>query len=151
MEITHSTTVDIVGSVAAVQAAVSDRESLRCFEGELDLPIVGRRSQAVFTTPGVEFSCTGDAWSVSGSWQFEGDGGGRVRARLEVSCRVTESLAREAVDAYRSRSPLPIRTDADAILRRLVEDLFREKLATDVDAYRRRVESMLLPRRVSEP
>jgi hypothetical protein len=146
MELTHSTTVDLRASVAAVHAALSDRESLRCFEAELDLPIVGRRSQAVATTPGTEFSCTGETWSVSGSWQLDGDGPGRVRARLEVSCRVADALACEAVDAYRSRSPLPIRTDADAILRRLVEDLFREKLAADVEVYRRRVESMLAER-----
>jgi hypothetical protein len=143
MEINHCTTVHLSGSIAAVHAALSDRDCLGWFGEELDLPIVGRRRQTVSTTPGVDFSCTGDAWSVSGSWRLEGDGGDHVRARLEVRCRVAESVAREAVDAYRSHSPLPIRTDADAILWKLVEDLFREKLAGDVDAYRQRVEAML--------
>jgi hypothetical protein len=151
MELGHSTTVDLAGSLAAVQAVLSDPESLRCFEQELDLPIVGRRSQTVVTTAGVEFCCAGDLWSVSGCWRLDADDGGRVWAELEVSCRVAESLAREAVDAYRSRSPLPIRTDADAILGRVVEDLFREKLAADVEAYRRRVESLLLTSTLPRP
>lgn len=145
MELGHSATLELAGSLAAVHAAVSDPESLRCFEQALDLPIIGRRSQTVLTTAGVEFSCAGDLWSLSGSWRFDAHADGRVRAELDVSWRVAESLAREAVDVYRSRSPLPIRTDADAILRRLVEDLFREKLAADVETYRRRVASILAP------
>src|SRR5262245_13608179 len=143
MEFGQSTTVDLAGSLSVVQAVLSDPESLRCFEQELDLPIVGRRTQTVVMTAGIEFCCAGDLWSVSGSWRLAADDGGQVRGELEVSCRVAESLAREAVDAYRSRSPLPIRTDADAILRRVVEDLFREKLTADIEAYRRRVEWLL--------
>jgi hypothetical protein len=143
MELGQTVHVDLAGSLAAVQAVLADLESLRGFEQEREFPVLGRRSQAVVTEPGLEFSCTGQLWSVRGSWRLEPDGGRRVRGELRVSCRVAESLVREAVDAYRSRSPLPIRTDADTILGRVVEDLFREQLAADVEAYRRRVASLL--------
>jgi hypothetical protein len=144
MELGHTARVELAGSVAAVRAVLADPESLLGFSAQpLDLPILGPRDQTVVTTPGADFSCAGALWSVSGTWRLEPDGGSRVRAALEVSCRVADALAREAVDAYRSRSPLPIRTDADAILGRLVEDLFREKLAADVDAYHRRVAALL--------
>jgi hypothetical protein len=141
--------IELAGPLAAVRAVLADPDSHLCLAGQtLDLPILGRRSQTVQLDVDVadhciEFSCAGDLWSVSGRWRLETDGGEHVKATLEVECRIAEELRRQAVDEYRSRSPLPIRTDADAILGRLVEDLFREKLGTDVAAYRQRVAELV--------
>ncbi len=161
--------MELAGSLASARAVLSDPGSFLCFPGisrpsaedaarftqDLDLPVLGSRSQTVVLAvrdegadPGsacVAFSTSGDLLSVSGCWRLEA-GDGRVRAELTVECRVAEELRRQAVDEYRSRSPLPIRTDADAILTRLVDDLVREKLEQDVATYRQRVAELLARR-----
>lgn len=161
--------MELAGSLASVRAVLSDPGSFLCFPGisrpsaedaarfaqDLDLPVLGRRSQTVVLAvddagadPGsacIAFSSSGDLLSVSGRWRLEpGDEG--VRAELAVECRVADELRRQAVDAYRSRSPLPIRTDADAILTRVVEDFFQARLEQDVATYRQRVAELLARR-----
>jgi hypothetical protein len=161
--------VNLPGSLAAARALLADPASFLCFPGlsrpstaeaawfehDVDLPILGRQAQAVVLAvdeapaePGsacIVFSASGALVSVSGRWRLE-NGAAGVRAELALECRVAEDVRRQAVDAYRSRSPLPIRTDADAILTRLVDDLFHEKLEQDAAIYRRRIAALLEPR-----
>ena len=111
---------------------------------ELDLPIVDRREQIATLTVGRagarrphgantrggdargrnrrgaarRFSVRGPLVSIAGCWQLEPAEGG-VRARLTLRYDIAEPLRTEAVNTLRSRSPLPIRTDADAILEAL--------------------------------
>jgi hypothetical protein len=49
-----------------------------------------------------------------------------LRATLAVECEPSDMLVERAMNELRSRSPLPFRTDADAILRRAVLDAFDE-------------------------
>ena len=56
---------------------------------------------------------------------------------------VGAALKEQAVNELRSRSPLPIRTDADAILGRAVDDFFERRFAEDAAAYCDRLRARL--------
>ena len=155
--------VALPGPLAAARAVLADPGSLCCFPGisgpsadgfaqDLDLPVLGERRQAVAISVDAGPAAPGSAWialsasgalvSMAGGWRLE-DGDTGMRAELRLEYRVAEELRRQAVDAYRSRSPLPIRTDADAILTRLVDDLLRQKFEQDAATYRQRVAALL--------
>ena len=74
------------------------------------------------------FSLRGPMVSIAGRWTLEPDEDG-VRLRVALVYDIAPSLKEQAVITLRSRSPLPIRTDADAILSRAVDEFFETRLA----------------------
>ena len=109
----------------------------------LDLPIVDRHEQTATLTvsragkPGRRerrFTMRGQLVTISGRWRLE-PGSGGVRVRLTLEYDVAAPLKTLAVDTLRSRSPLPIRTDADAILSRAVDEFFETRFTEQAAAY----------------
>jgi len=80
------------------------------------------------------FSLRGSLISLAGCWRLEPCQDG-VRLRLMLAYELASSLKEQAVNTLRSRSPLPIRTDADAILSRAVDEFFETHLAAQAAAY----------------
>jgi hypothetical protein len=109
----------------------------------LDLPIVDRQEQAATLSVGRagkngrrerRFALRGPLVTVAGRWQLEpGDAG--VRVRLTLDYEIAPDLKTLAVNTLRSRSPLPIRTDADAILSRAVDEFLETRFAEQAAAY----------------
>ena len=109
----------------------------------LDLPIVDRQEQTTTLSVGRagrngrrerRFTLRGDLVTIAGRWQLEpGDEGVRVRLTLEYE--IAPGLKTQAVNTLRSRSPLPIRTDADAIMSRAVDEFFETRFAEQAAAY----------------
>lgn len=109
----------------------------------LDLPIVDRREQTTTLSVGRagrngrrerRFTLRGALVTIGGRWQLEpGDAG--VRVRLTLDYQIAPGLKAEAVNTLRSRSPLPIRTDADAIMSRAVDEFFETRFAEQAAAY----------------
>ena len=109
----------------------------------LDLPIVDRVAQRATLSvarPGRNghrerrFSLRGSLISVRGCWRLEPCPGG-VRVRVDLTYDIAPPLKEQAVTILRSRSPLPIRTDADAILSLAVDEFFQTHLAAQAVAY----------------
>src|SRR5207247_2316189 len=123
----------------------SNRPSL-CHD--LDLPIVGHRRQSVTLSVGREgrdgrrFAVRGALLSITGHWRLEPCAAG-VLAHLTLDYDVCAALKEQAVNELRSRSPLPIRTDADAILGRAVDDFFERRFAEDAATYCDRLRARL--------
>jgi hypothetical protein len=99
---------------------------------ELDLPFLGRESQdadILLDVPDqdcpLRFAARGPLVSYSAICTVESTDPA-LRATLAVECEPSAALVERAMNALRSRSPLPFRTDADAILRRAVLDAFDE-------------------------
>jgi len=115
---------------------------------DLDLPIVGHRRQSVSLSVGREgrdgrrFAVRGALLSITGHWRLEPCAAG-VLAHLTLDYDVGAALKEQAVNELRSRSPLPIRTDADAILGRAVDDFFERRFAEDAAAYCDRLRARL--------
>jgi hypothetical protein len=115
---------------------------------DLDLPIVGHRRQSVTLSVGREgrdgrrFTVRGDLLSIAGRWRLEPCADG-VLAHLMLDYDVCAALKAQAVNELRSRSPLPIRTDADAILGRAVDDFLEKRFAEDAAAYCDRLRARL--------
>jgi carbon monoxide dehydrogenase subunit G len=70
----------------------------------------------------------GELLSIRGDWQLVRQGQGTVLS-FHGRYTVPEAVCEEMVHALRRYSPLPIRSDADAILSRAVERLLEEALA----------------------
>jgi hypothetical protein len=152
--------------LAEARTALGRRVSYLCFPGlsrgadangssnrralchDLDLPIVGHRRQRVTLSVGREgregrrFTVRGELVSITGRWRLEPCAAG-VLAHLRLDYDVSAALKGDAVDELRSRSPLPIRTDADAILGRAVDDYFEKRFAEHATAYCERVRARL--------
>ncbi len=79
---------------------------------------------------------------ANGSSELEPCAAG-VLAHLTLDYDVGAALKEQAVNELRSRSPLPIRTDADAILGRAVDDFFERRFAEDAAAYCDRLRARL--------
>ena len=109
----------------------------------LDLPIVDRQEQTTTLSVGRagrngrrerRFTLRGDLVTIAGRWELEpGDAG--VRIRLTLDYEIAPELKTRAVNTLRSRSPLPIRTDADAIMSRAVDEFFETRFAEQAAAY----------------
>ena len=63
--------------------------------------------------------------------------------RLTLDYEIAPDLKTLAVNTLRSRSPLPIRTDADAILSRAVDEFFETRFAEQAAAYCEQVRARL--------
>jgi hypothetical protein len=128
------------------------------FEQILDLPLIGVRKQAmVVSVEGMNqteeatwlsFSCRGELLSLSGWWRLQ-EANHRVHAHLTLDYTLSQELQRQAMDALRRHGPLPIRSDADAILTRAMEDCLQAQLSTEGEKYqenlRQRIEGRLQP------
>src|SRR5262250_550790 len=137
-------------------AALGRRSTYFCFPGvtrgseaagrlqhALDLPILDTIVQTVTLSIARasgngrrerRFSLRGSMVSIAGHWALEpGENGVRLRVTLDYD--FAPSLKEQAVTTLRSRSPLPIRTDADAILHRAVDEFFETHLAAEAVAY----------------
>jgi hypothetical protein len=120
-----------------------DSEVTGSLQHALDLPIVDRVVQRATLSVARagrnghrerRFSLRGSLISVRGCWQLEPCPDG-VRLRVNLTYEIAPSLKEQAVSMLRSRSPLPIRTDADAILNRAVDEFFQTHLAAQAVAY----------------
>jgi hypothetical protein len=109
----------------------------------LDLPIVDRQEQTTTLTVsrvdkdgGRErrFAMRGPLVTIAGRWRLQ-PGTDGVRVQLTLEYEIASSLKTLAVDTLRSRSPLPIRTDADAILSRAVDEFFETRFTEQAAAY----------------
>jgi hypothetical protein len=128
------------------------------FEHALDLPLIGVQKQAMVVSvesmhqtaeaTWLAFSSRGELLSLSGCWRLQA-ANHRVHAQLTLGYTLSQELQRQAMDALRRRGPLPIRSDADAVLARAMDDCFQAHLSTDVDKYqenlRQRIEGRLQP------
>ncbi|HYB41184.1 MAG TPA: hypothetical protein VEL75_05405 [Candidatus Methylomirabilis sp.] len=140
---------------------------LRCFPGlspgpgdlpavaehEFELPYLGTRRQltelraersAADARHEVVVSGSGPLISYAARWSIGNRGDGRP-ASLTFEYEVSDALLIDAVNELRSRSPLPFRSDADAILRLAVGeaflDYFGRVMAEYADAVRARLEA----------
>jgi hypothetical protein len=151
-------------AAAAASVALGQRATYLCFPGisargarertldhALDLPIVDRQRQRAALTVGRprgkgtrerRFALRGDLVAIAGCWRLEPLAAG-VRVRLTLEYDIAAPLKTLAVDTLRSRSPLPIRTDADAILGRAVDEFFETRFAEQAAAYCERVGARL--------
>ncbi|HYB71177.1 MAG TPA: hypothetical protein VEH80_10910 [Candidatus Bathyarchaeia archaeon] len=118
---------------------------------QLDLPIVDRQEQsAVLTVARAgkagrrerRFTVRGELVTITGRWRLE-PGPAGVRAHLTLDYDVAPPLLTLAVNTLRSRSPLPIRTDADAIIGRAVGEFFETRFAEHAARFCERVRGQL--------
>jgi len=79
------------------------------------------------------FSLRGPMVSIAGCWTLAPADDG-VRLRVTLAYDIAPSLQEQAVNMLRSRSPLPIRTDADAILGRAVDEFFETRFGEHATA-----------------
>lgn len=142
--------------------ALGRRDAYLCFPGiaprggrtldhTLDLPIVDRQHQTATLTIGRagkqrrrerRFALSGELVSIAGRWRLEPIDTG-VRVLLSLEYDIAAPLETLAVDTLRSRSPLPIRTDADLILSRAVDEFFETRFAEQAAAYCERLRAEL--------
>lgn len=117
----------------------------------LDLPIVDRQEQTATLTVGRaprdghrerRFTLRGEVVTIAGRWRLEPADAG-VRLHLTLDYDVAPPLKTLAVNTLRSRSPLPIRTDADAILSRAVDEFFETRFTEQAAAYCERLRARL--------
>jgi hypothetical protein len=117
----------------------------------LDLPIVDRQAQTVTLAVGRagksgrrerRFTLRGELVTIAGRWRLEPAAGG-VHLHLTLDYDVAPPLKTLAVNTLRSRSPLPIRTDADAILSRAVDEFFHTRFTEQAAAYCERLRAHL--------
>jgi hypothetical protein len=101
----------------------------------LDLPIVDRQEQTATLTVGRpgkagrrerRFAVRGELVTIAGRWRLEPSPAG-VHVHLTLDYDIAAPLKTLAVNTLRSRSPLPIRTDADAIMSRAVDEFFETR------------------------
>jgi hypothetical protein len=128
--------------------------SKRTLYHALDLPIVDRQEQTATLTVGRagknghrerRFTLRGELVTITGRWRVEPAGTG-VRVHLTLDYDIAAPLKTLAVNTLRSRSPLPIRTDADAIMSRAVDEFFETRFTEQAAAYCERLRA-----RVEQP
>jgi len=136
-----------------IRARVGAGSRDRALDHALDLPIVDRQEQTATLTVGRpskngsrerRFALRGDLVTIAGCWRLEPVAAG-VRVHLTLEYDIAASLKSLAVDTLRSRSPLPIRTDADAIIGLAVDEFFETRFAEQAAAYCERLRARLEP------
>jgi hypothetical protein len=168
--VTVSAQTLLSGSLEDTWTALGRRACYLCFPGispalpsegerqgalahDLDLPFIGRERQMALLSVGRpgpgwgraerRFAMRGPLVSIAGRWQLQPGAAGVVHLGLTLDYEISGPLKERAVNELRSRSPLPIRTDADAILGRAVDDFFEIRFAEDAAAYCERVRARL--------
>jgi hypothetical protein len=138
---------------------VSRSPSGAALDHALDLPIVDRQEQVATLSidrpspldgrgqgEGAHrerrFTLRGELVTISGRWRLEPTDAG-VHVRLTLDYDVAAPLKTLAVNTLRSRSPLPIRTDADEILSRAVDEFFETRFAEQAADYCERLRARL--------
>jgi hypothetical protein len=130
---------------------ITPRRGARVLDHALDLPIVEPQQQTSTLTIGRagardrrdrRFALSGELVRIAGVWRLAPVDTG-VRVHLSLEYDLAAPLKTLAVDTLRSRSPLPIRTDADAILGRAVDEFFETRFAEQAAAYCERVRAQL--------
>jgi hypothetical protein len=133
--------------------------SMRALDHALDLPIVDRQEQTATLTVGRagknghrarRFTLRGELVTITGRWRLEPTGAG-VRVHLTLDYDIAAPLKTLAVNTLRSRSPLPIRTDADAILSRAVDEFFETRFTEQAAAYCERLRARVDQPRQGQP
>ena len=118
---------------------------------ELDLPIVDRQEQTATLTVSRagkdgrrerRFTMRGPLVTISGRWRLE-PGPDGVHVQLTLDYDIAPPLKTLAVNTLRSRSPLPIRTDADAIMSRAVDEFFETRFTAQAVAFCERLRDRL--------
>jgi hypothetical protein len=118
---------------------------------EFDLPIVDPQEQTTTLTVSRagkdgrrerRFTMRGPLVTISGRWRLD-PGADGVRVQLTLEYDIAPPLKTLAVDTLRSRSPLPIRTDADAILSRAVDEFFETRFTAQAVAFCERLRDRL--------
>ena len=153
--VTVTAETSVSSSLEAIWSALGRRPTYFYFPGirgaakagplphVLDLPIVDRQEQTA--TLAVKragkddhrercFSLRGPLVSIAGRWELAPEADA-VRVRLTLEYEIAPDLKTLAVNTLRSRSPLPIRTDADAIMSRAVDEFFETRFAEHAAAY----------------
>jgi hypothetical protein len=127
------------------------RSSGAALDHALDLPIVDRQEQVATLTVARaprdghrerRFTLRGELVTITGRWRLEPTDAG-VRVHLTLDYDIAPSLKTLAVNALRSRSPLPIRTDADEILSRAVDEFFETRFTEQAADYCGRLRACL--------
>jgi hypothetical protein len=127
------------------------RKGGRALAHTLDLPIVHRQAQETVLTVSRagpdgrrerRFAMRGAMVAITGRWRLDPVPDG-VRLRLTLDYDIAPPLKALAVDTLRSRSPLPIRTDADAILSRAVDEFFETRFSAQAAEYCERLRARL--------
>ena len=161
--VTVSVLMSWSSSVDDASAALGRRATYLCFPGisaragagsrgrvldhALDLPIVDRQEQTATLSIGRprgseprerRFALRGDLVAIAGRWELAPAEEG-VRVRLTLDYDIAAPLKELAVNTLRSRSPLPIRTDADAIIGRAVDEFFETRFAEQAAVYGERL------------
>ncbi|HEY7040453.1 MAG TPA: hypothetical protein VID28_16450 [Methylomirabilota bacterium] len=130
---------------------VSRSSSGTALDHALDLPIVDRQAQvatlSVARAPRDgprerRFTLRGELVTIRGRWRLEPTDAG-VRVRLTLDYDIAAPLKTHAVNTLRSRSPLPIRTDADEILSRAVDEFFETRFTEQAADYCERLRARL--------
>jgi hypothetical protein len=153
--VTVTAETSVASSLQAIWSALGRRPTYFYFPGisggakagplahVLDLPIVDRQEQAATLTvkrAGADdhrerrFSLRGPLVRIAGRWELTPEDDA-VRVRLTLDYEIAPDLKTLAVNTLRSRSPLPIRTDADAIMSRAVDEFFETRFAEQAAAY----------------
>jgi len=135
------------------------RGSGGALDHQLELPIVDRQEQTATLTVGRagknghrerRFTLRGELVTITGRWRLEPAGAG-VRVQLTLEYDIAPPLKTLAVNTLRSRSPLPIRTDADAILSRAVDEFFETRFTEQAAAYCERLRARVEQRKQGQP
>lgn len=153
--VTVTAETSVSSSLEAIWTALGRRPTYLYFPGisggtkagplthVLDLPIVDPQEQVSTLTvsrAGKEdrrerrFTLRGPLVSIAGRWELT-PADRAVQVRLTLDYEIAPDLKSLAVNTLRSRSPLPIRTDADAIMSRAVDEFFETRFAEHAAAY----------------
>jgi len=136
---------DVLAAISSSQILASALGLTSSHEGslaplatqELDLPFLGRETQEALVEvesffdggrPELRVAARGPLVSYLAVCTVDATDAA-THATLTVECDAAPALVERAMNELRSRSPLPFRTDADAILRRAVLDAFDEHAA----------------------
>jgi hypothetical protein len=144
--VTVSAETSLSSSVDDAWAALGRRATYFYFPG-----IVDRQEQVATLTVARaprdghrerRFTLRGELVTITGRWRLEPTDAG-VRVHLTLDYDIAPSLKTLAVNALRSRSPLPIRTDADEILSRAVDEFFETRFTEQAADYCGRLRACL--------
>jgi hypothetical protein len=170
--LTVTAEITVSSSPEETWGALGRRAAYLCFPGVtsrangrgpvnhlLDLPIVDRQEQSANLSVvragrngrrERRFRLRSSLVRIAGRWRIEPDGDG-VRLSVTLDYEIAPSLKGQAMNVLRSGSPLPIRTDADAIMSRAVDEFFETRFAEHAAAFCNALRAHLESGRQGEP